>query len=76
LEQIAMVGIILAARSYGNGEVNHFLRDEGFLVKVPPVCESCSPGGASCRAPVFDHEHGCNGWPCGTDAIIQKAGVR
>ena len=50
LEQIAMVGIILAARRYApergsfrpfarryaNGEVHHFLRDRGFLIKVPP----------------------------------------
>jgi DNA-directed RNA polymerase specialized sigma subunit len=49
LEQIAMVGIILAARRYApergsfrpfarryaNGEVHHFLRDRGFLIKVP-----------------------------------------
>jgi DNA-directed RNA polymerase specialized sigma subunit len=49
LEQIAMVGIILAARRYvperggfrpyarryANGEVHHFLRDQGFLIKVP-----------------------------------------
>jgi len=45
-----MVGIILAARRYvpergnfrpfarryANGEVHHFLRDRGFLIKVPP----------------------------------------
>ena len=50
LEQIAMLGIILAARRYAperggfrpfarryaNGEVHHFLRDRGFLIKVPP----------------------------------------
>ena len=36
LEQIAMVGIILAARRNANGEVHHFLRDRGFLIKVPP----------------------------------------
>ena len=50
LEQIDMVGIILAARRcvpergdfrpfarrYANGEVHHFLRDRGFLIKVPP----------------------------------------
>jgi DNA-directed RNA polymerase specialized sigma subunit len=50
LVQIAMVGIILAARRYvpergnfrpfarryANGEVHHFLRDRGFLIKVPP----------------------------------------
>jgi DNA-directed RNA polymerase specialized sigma subunit len=50
LEQIAMLGIILAARRYAperggfrpfarryaNGEVLHFLRDRGFLIKVPP----------------------------------------
>ena len=31
-----MVGIILAARRNANGEVHHFLRDRGFLIKVPP----------------------------------------
>lgn len=50
LEQIAMVGNILAARRYApdrgdfrpfarryaNGEVHHLLRDRGFLIKVPP----------------------------------------
>jgi DNA-directed RNA polymerase specialized sigma subunit len=49
LEQIAMLGIIQAsrrykpergsfrpfARNYANGEVYHYLRDKGFLVKVP-----------------------------------------
>jgi DNA-directed RNA polymerase specialized sigma subunit len=49
LEQIAMLGIIQAARrysperglfrpyarSYANGEVYHYLRDKGFLIKVP-----------------------------------------
>jgi len=49
LEQIAMLGIIQAARrysaergsfrpyarTYANGEVYHFLRDKGFLLKVP-----------------------------------------
>jgi DNA-directed RNA polymerase specialized sigma subunit len=50
LEQIAMLGVIQAsrryspdrgsfrayARNYANGEVYHFLRDKGFLLKVPP----------------------------------------
>ena len=49
LRQIAMIGIIEAsrrystergpfrpyARTYANGEVYHFLRDKGFLIKVP-----------------------------------------
>ena len=49
LEQIAMLGIIQAARryspergsfrpyarTYANGEVYHYLRDKGFLLKVP-----------------------------------------
>ena len=49
LEQIAMLGIIQAsrrylsergtfrayARNYANGEVYHYLRDNGFLIKVP-----------------------------------------
>lgn len=49
LEQMAMPGIIQAARrcspergsfrpyasTYANGEVYHFLRDKGFLIKVP-----------------------------------------
>lgn len=49
LEQVAMLGIIQAsrryspdrgsfrpyARNYANGEVYHFLRDKGFLIKVP-----------------------------------------
>jgi len=28
-----MVGIILAAPRYANGEVHHFPRDRGFLIK-------------------------------------------
>jgi DNA-directed RNA polymerase specialized sigma subunit len=50
LRQIAMLGIIQAsrryepqkgrfrpyARNYANGEVYHFLRSRGFLLKVPP----------------------------------------
>ena len=57
LEQIAMVGIILAARNYvpergnvrpfahryANGEVHHFLRDRGFLIKVPPEEDGLAP---------------------------------
>ncbi len=49
LEQIAMLGIIQAARryspdrgsfrpyarTYANGEVYHYLRDKGFLIKMP-----------------------------------------
>jgi RNA polymerase sigma factor (sigma-70 family) len=49
LEQIAMMGILQAARrfapergsfrpyarTYANGEVYHYLRDKGFLIKVP-----------------------------------------
>jgi hypothetical protein len=49
LEQIAMLGIIQAARryspergsfrpyarTYANGEVYHYIRDKGFLIKVP-----------------------------------------
>ena len=49
LRQIAMIGIIEAsrrfspergpfrpyARTYANGEVYHYLRDKGFLIKVP-----------------------------------------
>jgi DNA-directed RNA polymerase specialized sigma subunit len=49
MEQIAMLGILQAARryspergsfrpyarTYANGEVYHYLRDKGFLIKVP-----------------------------------------
>ena len=49
LEQVAMLGILQAARrfspergsfrpyarTYANGEVYHYLRDKGFLIKVP-----------------------------------------
>ena len=49
LEQIAMLGVLQAsrryspergtfrtfARTYANGEVYHYLRDKGFLIKVP-----------------------------------------
>jgi hypothetical protein len=35
LKQIAMVGILLAAHRDAINEVNHFLQDEGILVKVP-----------------------------------------
>ncbi len=51
LLQLAMIGLIKAARrydpsrgpfrpygrTYANGEITHFLRDNGFLVKVPPT---------------------------------------
>jgi DNA-directed RNA polymerase sigma subunit (sigma70/sigma32) len=51
LLQLAMIGLIKAARrydpsrgsfrpygrSYANGEITHFLRDNGFLLKVPPT---------------------------------------
>jgi DNA-directed RNA polymerase sigma subunit (sigma70/sigma32) len=50
LLQLAMIGLIKAARrydpsrglfrpygrTYANGEITHFLRDNGFLLKVPP----------------------------------------
>lgn len=50
LEQVAMLGILQAARryspergsfrpyarTYANGEVYHYLRDKGFMIKVPP----------------------------------------
>ena len=49
--QLAMIGLITAARcndqsrspfrsygrTYANGEITHFLRDNGFLLKVPPT---------------------------------------
>ena len=77
LEQIAMVGIILAARRYvpergnfrpfarryANGEVHHFLRDRGFLIKVPPSWrESCTPGGESSRGLVSPVRRWRSGW--------------
>jgi RNA polymerase sigma factor (sigma-70 family) len=51
LLQLAMIGLIKAARrydpsrgpfrpygrTYANGEITHFLRDHGFLLKVPPT---------------------------------------
>jgi RNA polymerase sigma factor (sigma-70 family) len=51
LLQLAMIGLIKAARrydpsrgpfrpygrTYANGEITHFLRDSGFLLKVPPT---------------------------------------
>jgi DNA-directed RNA polymerase sigma subunit (sigma70/sigma32) len=51
LLQLAMIGLIKAARrydpsrgpfrpygrTYANGEITHFLRDTGFLLKVPPT---------------------------------------
>jgi DNA-directed RNA polymerase sigma subunit (sigma70/sigma32) len=51
LLQLAMIGLIKAARrydpsrgpfrpygrTYANGEITHFLRDNGFLIKVPPT---------------------------------------
>jgi RNA polymerase sigma factor (sigma-70 family) len=51
LLQLAMIGLITAARrydpsrgpfrpygrTYANGEITHFLRDNGFLLKVPPT---------------------------------------
>ena len=51
LLQLAMIGLVKAARrydpsrgpfrpygrTYANGEITHFLRDNGFLLKVPPT---------------------------------------
>jgi len=51
LMQLAMIGLIKAARrydptrgpfrpygrTYANGEITHFLRDNGFMLKVPPT---------------------------------------
>jgi RNA polymerase sigma factor (sigma-70 family) len=51
LLQLAMIGLIKAARrydpsrgpfrpygrTYANGEITHFMRDNGFLLKVPPT---------------------------------------
>jgi RNA polymerase sigma factor (sigma-70 family) len=51
LLQLAMIGLIKAARrydpsrgpfrpygrTYANGEITHFLRDHGFMLKVPPT---------------------------------------
>jgi DNA-directed RNA polymerase sigma subunit (sigma70/sigma32) len=51
LLQLAMIGLIKAARrydpsrgpfrpygrTYANGEITHFLRDKGFMLKVPPT---------------------------------------
>jgi RNA polymerase sigma-B factor len=51
LLQLAMIGLIKASRrydpsrgpfrpygrTYANGEITHFLRDNGFLLKVPPT---------------------------------------
>lgn len=51
LRQLALIGLIKAARrydpsrgpfrpygrTYANGEITHFLRDNGFLLKVPPT---------------------------------------
>jgi hypothetical protein len=51
LLQLAMIGLLKAARrydpsrgpfrpygrTYANGEITHFLRDNGFLLKVPPT---------------------------------------
>lgn len=51
LLQLAMIGLIKAARrydpsrgpfrpygrTYANGEITHFLRDNGFMLKVPPT---------------------------------------
>lgn len=49
-----MVDIILAARRYANGEVQDFLRDRGFLIKVPPSWRELHPNWAeSCRALVL-----------------------
>jgi DNA-directed RNA polymerase specialized sigma subunit len=73
-----MVGIIMAARRhtpdrgnfrpfarrYANGEVHHFLRNRGFLIKVPP----------SWREP---HARGrkLQGAGVARDAVAQRLGV-
>ncbi|MFN9870339.1 MAG: sigma factor [Cyanobacteriota bacterium] len=78
LEQIAMVGIILAARRYApergsfrpfarryaNGEVHHFLRDRGFLIKVPPSWRELHARGRKLQS-------------CGVprEAVAQRLGV-
>lgn len=62
LEQIAMIGILQAARRYSpergtfrpfrrtsvNGKVYHYLRDKGFLIKVPTRCRELHSRGQSC----------------------------
>jgi hypothetical protein len=47
-------------RTYANGEITHFLRDNGFLVKVPPTWRRC---GRDAQAPWSDP--GAVGRDCG-----------
>ena len=61
LLQLAMIGLIKAARrydpsrgpfrpygrTYANGEITHFLRDNGFLLKVPPTWRETACAGAA-----------------------------
>ena len=64
LLQLAMIGLIKAARrydpsrgpfrpygrTYANGEITHFLRDNGFLLKVPPTWREIHARGQRMRA--------------------------
>ena len=46
-----MVGIILAARRYANGEVHHFRRDRGFLIKGGAAATEEPEAAATVAAP-------------------------
>ncbi|MDM7937042.1 MAG: sigma factor [Cyanobium sp. CZS 48M] len=68
LLQLAMIGLIKAARrydpargpfrpygrTYANGEITHFLRDSGFLLKVPPTWRELHARGQRLLALGFD----------------------
>jgi DNA-directed RNA polymerase specialized sigma subunit len=70
LEQIAMVGFILAARRYAlerggfrplarlyaNGKVRHFQRDRGFLIKVSPSWREIHARGRKLQGAGVAHE--------------------
>jgi RNA polymerase sigma factor (sigma-70 family) len=68
LRQIAMIGLIKAARrydpsrgpfrpygrTYANGEITHFLRDHGFMLKVPPTWREIHARGQRLLTAGFD----------------------
>jgi DNA-directed RNA polymerase sigma subunit (sigma70/sigma32) len=71
LLQLAMIGLIKAARrydpsrgpfrpygrTYANGEITHFLRDNGFLIKVPPTWRELHARGQRLLASGVDAAH-------------------
>jgi RNA polymerase sigma-B factor len=79
LLQLAMIGLIKAARryepsrgpfrpygrTYANGEITHFLRDNGFLLKVPPTWRETHARGQRLRTSGV-----------GVEEMLERIGIR